>query len=116
MLLLLLLRSHINAAYEGLYAGLPLFISTTAGVPEPLLDQAFVEPVPFDSEPEDFNTHLESFMKSVAEHQASVDMRRKIIKYTQTALDPRNVYWELCERMGICAAMSQPGADVNHTS
>lgn len=87
---------------------MPLFISTTAGVPNPLLEQNFVQPVPCNSTVDEFNRNLTKFMSIVKEHQKSSYLRRKIIKYTQTALDPENVYWELCQRMGICGQRDEP--------
>lgn len=92
------------AAYEGLYAGMPLFLSTTAGVPAPLLQQKFVDPVPFNATIIDFNSGLASFMNTVRENAGSMARRRAIIRYTRTVLHPENVYWELCERVGLCAS------------
>lgn len=99
------------AAYEGLYAGMPLFISTTAGVPKPLLEQPFVQAVPFNASVDDFNASLGVWMDIVASHRTSTSSRRRIIGYTKTALDPENVYWELCERIGICAARPEVAVD-----
>jgi len=95
--------SNPRAAYEGLYAGMPLFISTTAGVPRPLLKRRFVVPVPHNATVESFNAGLEFFMQVVAETHDDIDKRKGIIRYTRARMDPETVYWELCMRMGICA-------------
>jgi len=100
-----------RAAYEGLYAGVPLFISTTAGVPPALLEQSFVQAVAYDAAEDEFNRGLAAFMSLVGAHEASAEARREIVRYTESALDPRNVYFELCQRMGICAASEGVSSD-----
>eukprot|EP00951_Prasinocladus_malaysianus_P037977 scaffold412356_cov31-Prasinocladus_malaysianus.AAC.2 len=90
------------AAYEGLYAGMPVFISTTSGVPDKLLEQPFVEPVPFNSTVEEFNAGLKRFMDTVHDNQFSAQKQHRITRFTKTALDPENVYWGICQQIGIC--------------
>jgi glycosyltransferase involved in cell wall biosynthesis len=92
-----------RAAYEGLYVGMPLFISTTAGVPAQLLEQRFVTPVDWNSDVAHFNTQLAGYMRYVKGSLSSRRMRRAVVEYTKTALNPDNVYWEICERVGVCA-------------
>jgi len=102
-----ILWSHFDnnprAAYEGLYAGMPLFLSTKAGVPQPLLEQPFVTPVPWDSSLPDFNAQLGRFMQRVEIGMGSRKARREVVEWTLTALNPENVYWKLCQRIGLCA-------------
>lgn len=92
-----------RAAYEGLYAGMPLFISTSAGVPVELLDQEFVTPVDWNSDLEHFNAQLANYMQYVRSSSMSRRMRKAVVEYTGNALNPDNVYWEVCERIGVCA-------------
>eukprot|EP00873_Tetraselmis_striata_P004326 jgi/Tetstr1/424590/TSEL_015115.t1 len=92
-----------RAAYEGLYAGMPLFVSTTAGIPAELLEQSFVSPVPYNSSLTAFNAQLERFMVAVKDSLTSRKRRKEVVQYVETALNPHNVYWEICERIGVCA-------------
>eukprot|EP00951_Prasinocladus_malaysianus_P027846 scaffold251616_cov32-Prasinocladus_malaysianus.AAC.1 len=94
--------SNPRAAYEGLYAGMPLFISTTSGVPNNLLDQPFVQGVAFDSSLRTFNRQLSRYMAMVREAQYRGYRRRIIVRYTKMALDSDSVYWGLCRRIGLC--------------
>jgi len=98
-----------RAAYEGLYVGMPLFISTTSGVPQPLLEQRFVTPVAWNSDTARFNEQLAGYMGYVRASLTSRRMRRAVVEYTEIALNPNNVYWEICERVGLCAHREQVG-------
>ena len=90
-----------RAAYEGLYAGNPLFVTHNSKLPPVIYDQGFVTPVWSNATADDFNSSFRKFMAMV---------RKKSIRHTIGAWVDRNmrpdtVYKELCSRIGICEEM-----------
>jgi len=106
------LDNNPRAAYEGLYAGIPLMLSTRAGVPDALFEQSFVHPISPKATTVEFNEVLVRFLADARMAAESADMRRSIYEYTQTVLKPENVYGELCYRAGICARKPADGQGI----
>jgi len=92
-------KSDLNprAAYEGLYAGLPLFITTLSGVPRILLDQPFVSPSDWNR---DLNKDFASFLP-LLEIDWTADVRWK--HFVRDNLSRNGVYTGICRDIGLCA-------------
>jgi hypothetical protein len=94
-----------RALYEGLYAGLPMFVTNTAGVPRQLKRQQFVVSVEY-AEPSEasgqevanMNSQLRRYLQLTANRGST---HAAIQKFVTTDLRPEKVYSELSRKMGL---------------
>mmetsp|Transcript_25771 Transcript_25771/g.72132 ORF Transcript_25771/g.72132 Transcript_25771/m.72132 type:complete len:495 (+) Transcript_25771:357-1841(+) len=88
-----------RAAYEGLYAGNPLFISFESKVNQELYSADFVVGVKYAS-PE-FSASFKHYMRLV---RNQLLLQGRIQTFVDAHFSPDQIYRRLCVQMGICSA------------
>jgi len=88
-----------RVAYEGLYAGAPVFVTDSSGLPAGFLAQPFVKTTHFGDG--NLNADFASYMADMVEQPTR--MATEIRRYINGDLYPTRVYLGICQRMGICA-------------
>jgi len=109
-----------RALYEGLHAGLPLLVSSTAGVPRRLKRQPFVSVVEF-VEPSAAVPKDISRLNSQLDHFLRMSSNRSMIlptidNFVKTDLHPKKVFGDLTIKMGLKAGFPQDHASLNEQS
>jgi len=87
-----------RAAYEGLYAGNPLFVTLNSKLPAVIYKQPFVAPVWANATSGIFNQSFGRFMEMVK----SSSTRKRISIWVDSNMRPDSVYRGLCSRIGVC--------------
>lgn len=107
-------ESDINprAAYEGLYAGLPLLITRRSAVPDALLQQPFVTATDWG---EDLNAAFSAFLGTL-----NTDWRQdhRWHAFVHERLSAPRIYRQICADIGLCQlpGASQYGSPQAHGS
>jgi len=90
-----------RVAYEGLYAGIPLFITRKSDVPVELFQQPFVAGTDWDS---DINRDFSEFRRLLGvDWRASPQWRDFVLH----RMSPMAVYIGICRDIGLCAPEGQ---------
>jgi len=89
-----------RSIYEGVQAGLPVFVSAEAQVASALTAQPFVFEVSRAASQDVIDEQLAGYMGFVRAQNASSSL---IQKWAQSELSMDAVYTTLCQRMGVCA-------------
>lgn len=87
-----------RAAYEGLYAGNPLFVSTSSRLPSRVYEQRFVVGLPFGAPQTEFDGAFEEFMTLVRSNRT----QHEVHYWVEKNLQPASIYTEVCRQIGIC--------------
>jgi glycosyltransferase involved in cell wall biosynthesis len=95
-----------RAAYEGIYAGNPLFVSQESNIALELFDHPFVVKTMFHKG--DINVDLAIYMEMV--RGADAAFHRRIASWAEDAMVGDKVYLEMCQRIGLCAHTSESRA------
>ena len=88
-----------RAAYEGLYAGNPLFISFESMVNAELYTADFVVGVKYRSD--EFRKSFKHFMRLVRNQSL---LQGRIESFVDLHLSPTQIYRRLCIQMGVCSS------------
>ena len=97
-----------RVAYEGLYAGIPLFITKRSDIPAPLFNQPFVAGTDWDS---DVNQDFGKFRDML-----SVDWRSnpRWQDFVLHKMSPLAVYTDICRDIGLCKPAEQQAQPIDH--